>query len=73
MANFAYKRTETTALKAVGIIDIDRMVIDIDGVEKSIATLLSDFNGGLIELNVKIKNEQDLLEPTSDDEEDESE
>lgn len=37
MANFSYKRTITTALKAVGIIDIDRMVIDVDGDEKKLS------------------------------------
>ena len=68
MANFAYKRTETTALKAVGIIDIERMVIDIDGDEKKLATLFADFNGGCVEINIKTKNEEELDEPTSENE-----
>ncbi|MDE7309944.1 MAG: hypothetical protein K2N61_15045 [Lachnospiraceae bacterium] len=65
MANFSYKRTTTTALKAVGIIDTDRMVIDIDGDEKKLSTLLSDFNGGCIEINIKTKDEDELEEPVS--------
>ena len=69
MANFTYKRTETTTMKVAGIIDTDRMVIDVDGEEKSLTTLLSDFNGGCVEINVKTKNEEELDEPTSNSEE----
>mgnify|MGYP003275722137 CR=1 FL=1 len=68
MANFVYKKTETTAMKVAGIIDADKMTIDVDGEEKSIATLLSDFNGGCVEINVKTKNEEELAEPKSDEE-----
>lgn len=63
MANFSYKRTETTAMKVAGIFDVKRMVIDVDGEEKSLSTLLSDFDGGAIEVNIKVKNEEDLTEP----------
>ena len=59
MANFAHKRTETTTLKAVGI---------IDGDEKKLATLFADFNGGCVEINIKTKNEEELDEPTSENE-----
>lgn len=31
MANFVYKKTETTSMKVVGILDADRMTIDVDG------------------------------------------
>ena len=67
MANFVYKKTEMTAMKIAGIIDADKMTIDVDGEEKSLATLLSDFNGGCVEINVKIKNEEELIEPTFND------
>lgn len=68
--NFTYKKTETTALKAVGIIDSDRMVVDVDGEEKSLATLFADFNGACVEINIKTKtkNEEELDEPTSTEE-----
>lgn len=65
MTNFSYKRTTITALKVVGIIDTDRMVIDVDGDEKKLSTLLSDFNGGCIEINIKTKDEDELEEPVS--------
>jgi hypothetical protein len=68
MANFAYKKTETTTMKITGIIDTDKMTVDVDGEEKSLSTLLSVFNGGEIEINVKIKSEEELDEPTSDEE-----
>lgn len=64
MPNFVYKKTETVAMKIAGIVDTDNMTIDIDGEEKSIATLLSDFNGGCVEINVKTKDETELDEPT---------
>lgn len=70
MAAFTYKKTETTTLKATGIIDTDRMVIDIDGEEKSLSTLLSDFNGACIEMCLKVKNEIDLDEPEENDDDD---
>lgn len=64
MANFSYKTTTTTTLKVCGILDILSMTIDVDGEEKKLSTLLSDFNGGGIEINVKVKDEEELDEPT---------
>ncbi len=69
MANFVYKKTETTSMKVVGILDTDRMTIDVDGDEKSLATLLSDFNGGCMEINIKTKSEEELDEPVSKEDE----
>lgn len=69
MKNLQYKKVTTTTLKVGGILDADRMVVDVDGVEKDIKTLLSDFDDQCIELNVKVKDEMELLEP-SDSEED---
>lgn len=67
MANFTYKRTTQTAMKIAGIINTDRMSIDVDGTEKDIATLLSDFNGAGVEINIKTKDEEELTEPSSDE------
>ena len=69
MKNFTYKKTETTSMKVIGILDTDRMTIDVDGDEKSFATLLSDFNCGEIEINIKTKSEEDLVEPEDVEEE----
>ena len=69
MANFAYKKSVTTSMKVAGIIDTEKMTIDIDGEEKNISTLLSDFNGAGVEINIKVKDEELLNEPTDTEEE----
>ena len=69
MKNLQYKKVTTTTLKVGGILDADRMIVDVDGVEKDIKTLLFDFDGDCIELNIKIKDEMKLEEPTDSEEE----
>lgn len=64
MSNFTYKRTTTTSMKVAGIIDTDNMTVDVDGEVKKLSTLLSDFNGVGIEINVKVKDEEEIDEPT---------
>lgn len=64
MSNFTYKRTITTSMKVAGIIDTDNMTVDVDGEVKKLSTLLSDFNGAGIEINVKVKDEEEIDEPT---------
>lgn len=64
MSNFSYKKTTTTAMKVAGIIDTDNMTVDVDGEIKKLSTLLSDFNGASIEINVKVKDEEEIDEPT---------
>lgn len=59
---FEYKRTTVSKLKAIGVIDTDKMTIDIDGEEKSIKDLLADFNGGAITLTCGIRTDEDLSE-----------
>lgn len=63
MANFIYKKVITTNMKVAGILDTDIMTVDIDGEEKKLSTLLSDFNGAPVELNIKLKDEEELDEP----------
>lgn len=70
MKNLQYKKVTTTTLKVGGILDADRMIVDVDGVEKDIKTLLSDFDDQCIELNVKVKDELELLEPSDSEEDD---
>ena len=67
MANFVFKKTETTNMKIAGIIDTDKMTVDVDGEEKSLATLLSVFNGTSVEIKVATKNEEELDEPTANE------
>lgn len=70
MANFVFKETKQTSMKIAGIIDTDNMTIDVDGETKKLSTMLYVFNGGGVEINVKVKEENELDEPTeSSDEE----
>lgn len=68
MAAFSYKKATTTTLKACGFVDIEKGTINIDGEDKKILSLLADFNGTEIELVAKVKDEEELDEPTSDEE-----
>ena len=68
MASFTYKKATTTTLKVCGIVDIEKGTIEVDGEEKKIISLLSDFNGGAIELVAKVKDEEELDEPTNSEE-----
>lgn len=67
MSAFSYKRTTTTAMKAVGSLDVENMTIEIDGDVKKLSTLLSEFNGCEIELDVKVKDTEEFDEPYSID------
>lgn len=71
MKTFVFKRNEVTSMKVLGVLDADNMIIDTEDGSKNITTLLSAFNGAVVELNVKTKNEEDLSEPTSDSDESE--
>lgn len=68
--NFTYKKTTTTAMKIAGILNSNDLTINVDGEEKKLSTLLSVFNDNDVEINVKIKEENELLEPTEDEEDD---
>lgn len=69
MANFVFKETKQKSMKIAGIIDTDNMIVEVDGEEKKLATLLSVFNGNDVEINVKVKEESELDESTESNEE----
>lgn len=69
--NFSYKLTKSKTMKIAGMIDTDTMTIDVDGNVKRLSTLLSEFNGCDLEINVKVKSEEELPEPEESDEDDE--
>lgn len=69
MANaFSFKEVTTKTMKITGMVDTDNMTIDVDGEEKKLSTLLSVFNGTDVDIQVKIKSEEELDEPTSNEE-----
>lgn len=60
---FSYQEKRTTTMKVTGILDADAMVIHTDDGERSIKTLLSDFNGAALDFMVKVESKHDLDEP----------
>ncbi len=69
MASFVYKTVKTTSMKIAGVIDTDRMIIEVDGEEKKLSTLLQEFNNYEIEFNIKTKDEEELDEPVDSEDE----
>lgn len=62
MAAFTYKKT-TTSMKVTGILNPQTMVINVDGEDKQLSTLLRDFADLPVEINIKVKDEEELDEP----------
>lgn len=63
----SYKKTTTTALKAVGILDIEEDGVYLsseDGYTRKLSTLFSDFQGALVELSITVKDVDDLPDPS---------
>ena len=68
MANaFSFKEVTTKTMKITGMVDTNNMTIDVDGEEKKLSTLLCVFNGADVDIQVKIKSEEELDEPTSNE------
>ena len=63
MAAFTYKKTLTTSMKVTGILKPQTMVINVDGEDKQLSTLLRDFANMPVEINIKVKDEEELDEP----------
>ena len=63
MAAFIYKKTSTTSMKVTGILNPQTMVINVDGEDKQLSTLLRDFADLPVEINIKVKDEEELDEP----------
>ena len=63
MAAFTYKKTPTTSMKVTGILNPQTMVINVDGEDKQLSTLLRDFADLPVEINIKVKDEEELDEP----------
>lgn len=63
MAAFTYKETSTTSMKVTGILNPQTMVINVDGEDKQLSTLLRDFADLPVEINIKVKDEEELDEP----------
>lgn len=63
MAAFTYKKTSTTSMKVTDMLNPQTMVINVDGEDKQLSTLLRDFADLPVEINIKVKDEEELDEP----------
>lgn len=58
--NYSYKESRITTKKIAGIYDAEKHVIEVDGENKDIVDELKDFEGAVVEVTIKIKQETDL-------------
>lgn len=57
-----YKESKVTTKKLVGVYDVDTHTLEIDGEDKDILKELEDFNGAILEVTMKVKEETDLAD-----------
>lgn len=69
MAKQCVKYTETTnkTIKAVGLLDVSKNAIIVDGEVVNISSLLSEFDGTEINFSLSMKTETELDTPKSGD------
>lgn len=60
--NYTYKESKVTTKKLVGMYDAEKNVIDVDGESKNIVSELNDFDGSVVEVVIKVKEETDLAD-----------
>ena len=60
--NYTYKESKVTTKKLVGMYDAEKHTIEVDGEDKDIIAELNDFEGSIVEVVVKVKEETDLAD-----------
>lgn len=60
--NYTYKESKVTTKKLVGMYDAQNHIIDVDGENKNIIEEMKDFEGAVVEVVVKVKEETDLAD-----------
>lgn len=60
--NYTYKESKVTTKKLVGMYDAEKHTIEVDGEDKDIIAELNDFEGSVVEIVVKVKEETDLAD-----------
>lgn len=60
--NYSYKESKVTIKKLVGVYDVDTHTLEVDGEDKDILKELEDFNGAILEVTMKVKEETDLAD-----------
>ena len=60
--NYVYKESKITTKKLVGAYDAEKHTIEVDGSNKDVVEELKDFEGAVVEIVIKVKEETDLLD-----------
>ena len=60
--NYTYKESKVTTKKLVGMYNAEKHTIEVDGEDKDIIAELKDFEGSIVEVVVKVKEETDLAD-----------
>ena len=60
--NYTYKESKVTTKKLVGMYDAEKPAIEVDGEDKDIIAELNDFEGAIVDVVVKVKEETDLAD-----------
>ena len=60
--NYVYKESKVTTKKLVGFYNAEKHTVEVDGEDKDIIVELNDFEGSVIEIVVKVKEENDLTD-----------
>lgn len=60
--NYTYKESKVTTKKLVGMYDAQNHMIDVDGENKNIIEEMKDFEGTVVEVVIKVKEETDLAD-----------
>lgn len=58
--SLVYKKSTVTTLKAIGTLELDKGIINVEGEEIPLIELLKDFDNLDVEISMKIKDEEDL-------------
>jgi hypothetical protein len=62
MSNYVYKESKVTTKKLAGFYDAEKATVEIEGIERYLVDELKDFEGAMVEIVVKVKEEKDLLD-----------
>lgn len=60
--NYSYKESKVTTKKLVSVYDVDTHTLEVDGEDKDILKELEDFDGAILEVTMKVKEETDLAD-----------
>lgn len=60
--NYSYKESKVTTKKIAGFYDAEKHTVEVDGENKDIVEELKDFEGAVVEITVKVKEETDLTD-----------